>query len=90
MGVRNGTKESIGRLAAKTIDAKFPHEIEHGLNCSPFEAEAVLEVAYHLDELLRLGCGGGERNGLVQICPFWGGNADGVGRSKACEDLPLC
>jgi hypothetical protein len=44
MGVRNRSKEALERLAAKTIDAKFLHEIEHGLNCSPFEAEAVLQV----------------------------------------------
>ena len=44
MGVRNRTRETVGRLAAKTVDARFLHEIEHGLNCSPFEAEAVLEV----------------------------------------------
>jgi len=44
MGVRNRTTETVGRLAAKTLDAKFLHETRHGLNCSPFEAEAVLEV----------------------------------------------
>jgi DNA-binding CsgD family transcriptional regulator len=44
MGVRNRSKEALERLAAKTIDARFLYEIEHGLNCSPFEAEAVLQV----------------------------------------------
>jgi DNA-binding CsgD family transcriptional regulator len=44
MGVRNRSKETLGRLAAKTLDARFLHEIEHGLNCSPFEGEAVLQV----------------------------------------------
>jgi len=44
MGMRNRAKETVGRLAAKTIDAEFLHEIGHGLNCSPFEAEAVLDV----------------------------------------------
>jgi len=31
-------------LDSKTLDAKFLNEIRNGLNCSPFEAEAVLEV----------------------------------------------
>jgi len=44
MGVRNRSKETLDRLAAKTLDARFLHEIEHGLNCSPFEGEAVLQV----------------------------------------------
>jgi len=32
------------RLDSKTLDAQFIHEIQHGLNCSPFEAGAVLDV----------------------------------------------
>ena len=44
MGVRNQEREILKRLDSKTLDAKFLVEIEQGLNCSPFEAEAVLEV----------------------------------------------
>ena len=44
MGTRNRSKQALERLAAKTIDAEFLHEVEHGMNCSPFEAEAVLQV----------------------------------------------
>lgn len=44
MGVRNKKREVLRRLDSKTLDAKFLTEIQHGLNCSPFEAEAVLEV----------------------------------------------
>ena len=44
MGVRNKKREVLERLDSKTLDAKFVHEVQHGLNCSPFEAEAVLEV----------------------------------------------
>ncbi len=44
MGVRNRKREVLRRLDSKTLDARFLKEIEHGLNCSPFEAEAVLEV----------------------------------------------
>ena len=45
MGLRNRKKETLERLNSKTLDAKFLHEIRYGLNCSLFEAEAVLDVA---------------------------------------------
>ena len=44
MGVRNKKRETLQRLDSKTLDARFVNEICNGLNCSPFEAEAVLEV----------------------------------------------
>ena len=44
MGIRNKKRETLRRLDSKTLDAKFLTEIRNGLNCSPFEAEAVLEV----------------------------------------------
>ena len=45
MGLRNRKKETLDRLSSKTLEAQFLHEVEHGLNCSPFEAQAVLDVA---------------------------------------------
>lgn len=45
MGIRNKKKEALERLSSKTLDAQFLHAIQYGLNCSPFEAEAVLEAA---------------------------------------------
>ena len=45
MGVRNKKRETLRRLDSKTLDARFLAEIRNGLNCLPFEAEAVLEVA---------------------------------------------
>lgn len=44
MGIRNAQREELLRLEAKTLDARFLTEIRYGLDCSPFEAEAVLEV----------------------------------------------
>lgn len=44
MGIRNKKRETLRRLDSKTLDAKFLTEVRNGLNCSPFEAEAVLEV----------------------------------------------
>ncbi len=36
------------RLAAKSLDQQFVNEIIHGLNCSPFEADAILESVYRV------------------------------------------
>ena len=44
MGIRNVKKEELKRLKSKTLDSRFKNIIIEGLNCSPFEAEAVLEV----------------------------------------------
>ena len=44
MGIRHRGREVVDRLNCKTLDAKFLTEIGSGLNCSPFEAEAVLDV----------------------------------------------
>jgi DNA-binding CsgD family transcriptional regulator len=44
MGVRNPRYEELLRLESKTLDAQFLTTVEQGLNCSPFESRAVLEV----------------------------------------------
>ena len=44
MGVRQRRQEITDRLKCKTLDDRFRNEIIAGMNCSPFEAEAVLEV----------------------------------------------
>jgi DNA-binding CsgD family transcriptional regulator len=44
MGVRNPRYEELLRLESKTLDAQFLTTVEQGLNCSPFESHAVLEV----------------------------------------------
>jgi len=36
------------RLNAKNLDQQFIEEIIHGLNCSPFEASAVLDTVYEV------------------------------------------
>lgn len=36
------------RLNTKSLDQQFIHEVIHGLNCSPFEATAVLETVYRV------------------------------------------
>jgi hypothetical protein len=44
MAIRNQSLEELRRLEQKTLESKFLTEIQQGLNCSPFESEAVLEV----------------------------------------------
>jgi DNA-binding CsgD family transcriptional regulator len=44
MGVRNRGREIVERLSDKTLDAQFLSEVRDGLGCSPFEAEAVLQL----------------------------------------------
>ncbi len=44
MGVRNVKRSELLRLQEKTLDAQFLTTIEQGLNCSAFEANAVLDV----------------------------------------------
>jgi len=44
MGIRNAKREELLRLRSKTVDAQFRQLVREGLGCSPFEAEAVLEV----------------------------------------------
>lgn len=44
MGVHNPRYEELLRLESKTLDAQFLTTVQQGLNCSPFESHAVLEV----------------------------------------------
>lgn len=44
MGSKKGRRNELDRLSTKTLDERFLTEIREGLNCSAFEAEAVLGV----------------------------------------------
>src|SRR6266566_2063257 len=44
MGAKRPKRTEIDRLLVKTLDDQFLTEIQKGLNCSPFEGEAVLSV----------------------------------------------
>jgi predicted transcriptional regulator len=44
MGSKRPRRLDVDRLASKTLDERFLTEVQAGLNCSPFEAEAVLTV----------------------------------------------
>jgi DNA-binding NarL/FixJ family response regulator len=48
MGVRRPQEEMLDRLASKTLDDQFRQIVREGLNCSAFEAEAVLDAVHEV------------------------------------------
>ena len=46
--INNTSKQLWDRLAAKQLDSQFTQHIMAGLNCSPFEAEAVLAAVHQV------------------------------------------
>lgn len=44
--INNTNYQRWDRLNTKNLDQQFTKEVVHGLNCSPFEASAVLETVY--------------------------------------------
>lgn len=48
MGVRNIKREELRRIECKTLDARFSEIMRNGLNCSPFEAQAVLKAVHEV------------------------------------------
>ena len=46
--INNSSLDRWNRLETKSLDQQFVNEIIHGLNCSPFEAAAVLETVYRV------------------------------------------
>ncbi len=44
--INNSSLDRWNRLESKSLDQQFVNEIIHGLNCSPFEASAVLDCVY--------------------------------------------
>lgn len=44
MSIPNHRKEELLRLQDKTLDARFEEQVRRGMNCSPFEAKALVQV----------------------------------------------
>lgn len=42
--IRNKTQERKKRLSTKTLDQAFKKQVEEGLNCSPIESKALLDI----------------------------------------------
>ncbi len=46
--INNSSLAKWDRLNAKNLDSQFKNDIINGLNCSPFEAEAVVDCMHHV------------------------------------------
>jgi hypothetical protein len=46
--INNSSLTKWRRLSQKQLDQQFTHEMVHGLQCSPFEASAVLDAVYRV------------------------------------------
>jgi len=46
--INNTNSERWNRLQAKSLDSQFKNEMINGLNCSPFEAESILEKVHEI------------------------------------------
>ena len=46
--INNSSLDRWNRLESKSLDQEFTNEIIQGLNCSPFEASAVLDTVYNV------------------------------------------
>lgn len=71
MGMRSRKREELLRLESKTLDAQFRVILQQGLNCSAFEAEAVIDAVKevyfpHLDQSQWTGPPG--KISLVAVC----------------------
>jgi hypothetical protein len=67
MSIRNPKREELRRLESKTLDAQFKTAIQDGLNCSPFEAEAVLGVVREVYFPFMEPAAGGAARGAVSV-----------------------
>jgi hypothetical protein len=46
--INNSSLTKWDRLSQKQLDQQFTHEIIHGMQCSPFEATAILDAVYRV------------------------------------------
>jgi hypothetical protein len=46
--INNSSLTKWDRLSQKQLDQQFTHEIVHGMQCSPFEATAILDTVYRV------------------------------------------
>lgn len=46
--INNSSLTKWDRLSQKQVDQQFIHEIVHGMQCSPFEATAILDTVYRV------------------------------------------
>lgn len=46
--INNTSRQRWSRAQARHLDAQFMHTIQHGMNCSAFEAEAIRDAVYEV------------------------------------------
>jgi DNA-binding CsgD family transcriptional regulator len=89
MGLRNPKREELQRLETKTLDAQFRTVVGQGLNCSPFEAEAVLNVVKEVYFPFLNGAGGQAPPGKITVVAVSADEPAGK-PIKDCEKCTVC
>jgi hypothetical protein len=84
--INNTNFSHWNRLQAKSLDAQFINEMITGLNCSPFEAEAIVEKVHEV-YLPLLETAQGVKPGQVQITVIDASVAPNVPLAKAKQRL---
>jgi hypothetical protein len=84
--INNTTFAHWNRLQAKSLDAQFKNEMVNGLNCSPFEAEAIVEMVHKIYTPL-LDTSQGLKPGQIQVMVVDASVAPNVPLAKAKQRL---
>lgn len=84
--INNTNLSHWNRLQAKSLDAQFKHEMVAGLNCSPFEAEAIVEKVHEVYTPL-LETAQGLQPGQIQMTVIDASVAPNVPLAKAKQRL---
>jgi hypothetical protein len=90
--INNTSPDRWDRIQAKSMDNLFIHEMIAGMNCSPFEAEAVLEKVYEVFEPL-LDTTGSVKPGQIRLMVVDASVPPGVPLAQAQQrmvTLTLC
>ena len=67
MGRANHKLQTLQRLESKTLEAQFLHEVQHGMSCSRFEAEGILDVVKEIYFPFLDAAGGGAPPGTITL-----------------------
>jgi hypothetical protein len=84
--INNTNLARFDRAKAKTLDAQFTSEMIEGLNCSPFEAEAIVEKVHAVYAPL-LETSGGLKPGQIQVVVIDASVAPNTPLAKAKQRL---
>lgn len=89
MAIRNARREELLRLESKTLDGQFLGLIQQGLGCSPFEANAVLQVVHEVYFPFLSRAGSSAPPGKITLLAV--GADEPAGKSiRDCLKVPVC